>query len=175
MAPRTILRDIDAMTEAGLPIIVFQGNRGGIELGFNYRTRLTGLDHDEAEAVGILLATENPMIEALGLSQAARRARAKLIESFPDRVRSVAQRAMQQFRTIPPPTDDDPRIPALAAAVRGQNIVRINMKSKTPQVIHPVALQATRDHWIVADQITGSDIALSACGDINISARRFDV
>ena len=43
VTPRTILRDVDAMTEAGLPIIVHQGNKGGIELGFNYRTRLTGL------------------------------------------------------------------------------------------------------------------------------------
>ncbi len=42
VATRTILRDVDALTEAGLPIIVLQGNRGGIELGFNYRTRLTG-------------------------------------------------------------------------------------------------------------------------------------
>ena len=37
------------MTEAGLPIIVLQGSGGGIELGFNYRTRLTGLARDEAE------------------------------------------------------------------------------------------------------------------------------
>ena len=29
---RTILRDVDALTEAGLPVIVFQGNQGGIEL-----------------------------------------------------------------------------------------------------------------------------------------------
>ena len=31
VAPRTILRDVDAMTEAGLPIIVHQGHAGGIE------------------------------------------------------------------------------------------------------------------------------------------------
>lgn len=43
VAPRTILRNVDAMTEAGLPIIDLQGNGGVIELGFNYRTRLTGL------------------------------------------------------------------------------------------------------------------------------------
>ena len=35
VSSRTILRDVDAMTEAGLPIIVYQGNQGGIELGFN--------------------------------------------------------------------------------------------------------------------------------------------
>jgi predicted DNA-binding transcriptional regulator YafY len=33
VAPRTILRDVDAMTEAGLPVLVHKGNAGGIELG----------------------------------------------------------------------------------------------------------------------------------------------
>jgi predicted DNA-binding transcriptional regulator YafY len=84
VAPRTILRDVDAMTEAGLPIIVHQGNRGGIELGFNYRTRLTGLAQDEAEALGLILSARNPLIAALDLDHAAARARAKLVESLPD-------------------------------------------------------------------------------------------
>ncbi len=49
--PRTILRDIDALTEAGLPVITHSGAAGGVELGFNYRTRLTGLAEDEALAI----------------------------------------------------------------------------------------------------------------------------
>ena len=36
-APRTIQRDIDALTEAGLPVITHRGAQGGVELGFNYR------------------------------------------------------------------------------------------------------------------------------------------
>ena len=34
VTPRTILRDVDALTEAGLPMVVDAGYRGGIELGF---------------------------------------------------------------------------------------------------------------------------------------------
>lgn len=126
VTPRTILRDVDAMTEAGLPIIVFQGNQGGIELGFNYRTRLTGLDQDEAEALGVVLNSQNPALAALDLDQAFHRARTKLVESFPDRVRQTTQRAMSQYHIHCPAPPDDPRVMAFAQAIRGARIVQIN-------------------------------------------------
>ena len=81
---RTILRDVDALTEAGLPIIVHQGNQGGIELGFDYRTRLTGLAADEAEAMAIILTRPFPELSELGMGEAGQRARSKLLEAFPD-------------------------------------------------------------------------------------------
>ena len=84
---RTILRDVDAMTEAGLPIIVHRGSGGGIELGFNYRTRLTGLATEEAEALGVMLSVADSATRDLGIGASAARAKAKLIESFPDGVR----------------------------------------------------------------------------------------
>ena len=74
---RTILRDVDALTGAGLPVVVHQGNRGRIELGFNYRTRLTGLTSDEAEALAIILMHPVPELQALGLHASGGRARAK--------------------------------------------------------------------------------------------------
>src|SRR5260370_9088181 len=60
VAPRTILRDVDALTEAGLPIIAFQGNQGGIALGFDYPTRLTGLPAPEPPPLALILARPIP-------------------------------------------------------------------------------------------------------------------
>ncbi|MEM8541435.1 MAG: HTH domain-containing protein [Pseudomonadota bacterium] len=173
VTPRTILRDVDAMTEAGLPIIVHQGNRGGIELGFNYRTRLTGLAQDEAEALGLILAAENPMIAKIGLGHAALRARTKLVESFPDITRQRVSQTMERFTLVAEDTVDDPRIRALAMAIRAQTKVRIRFSSKTEQEIHPVALELNGETWSVKDALTGDWVPIGAWGRLNVSAMRF--
>lgn len=174
VARRTVLRDVDALTEAGLPIIVHRGNQGGIELGFNYRTRLTGLVADEAEAIAILLSKPVPELEALGLAQAGARARVKMFESFPDGVRERVEQARSWFRfSAKQDPADDQRVAALARAVRERRIVRIRARSKKPRVIHPAALVRTENGWEAFDQLTGDTISLESWGDINISARSF--
>ena len=175
VARRTILRDVDALTEAGLPIIVHQGNQGGIELGFNYRTRLTGLAADEAEALGVMLARPMPELAALGMADAANRARAKLVESFPDQVRTAIEAAQRRFSFEPAPgAAPDPRVAALADAVRESRIVRIHARSRSPREIHPIGMILGPDGWLVLDDLTRPEqVPLAACGDINISARSF--
>jgi predicted DNA-binding transcriptional regulator YafY len=175
VARRTVLRDIDALTEAGLPIIVHRGNQGGVELGFNYRTRLTGLSADEAEALAVMLSRPTPELAELGLAGAAARARAKMFESFPDGVRARIERARGWFRFLPAERDEiDPRVEALARAVRSRRIVRIRARSRRPRTIHPVALVCGSTGWRVVDQRDpGNPIPLDVCDDINISARAF--
>ena len=175
VARRTILRDLDALTEAGLPIIVFQGNQGGVELGFNYRTRLTGLDADEAEAMAVILGRPVVELAALGMAEAGERARAKLLESFPDPVRARIETARRRFRFDPPPgPEPDPRIPALAQAVRESRIVRLQARSRAPRAIHPEGLVLDAAGWAVIDALA-PDVAIprQAWGDINISAHTF--
>lgn len=173
VTPRTILRDVDAMTEAGLPIIVHQGNRGGIELGFNYRTRLTGLSQDEAAALALILAADSPMITALGLENAAKRAQAKLIESLPDKPRAEAKRVTSQFHLDRQPKADDPRVRAMAHAVRAGTLVRIRFATKTEQAIHPSQLSLLGSLWSVHDALSDKAIPLEDWGRLNISAKRF--
>lgn len=177
VTPRTILRDVDALTEAGLPMVVHAGYRGGIELGFDYRTRLTGLATDEAEALGVLLARPPGELAPLGLTDAARRASRKLLESLPDTARAHAGDGARRFRFAAPASrqdDDDPRLPALAAAVREQRVVRIQAYQPDERVIHPTALVCDDHGWHVEDDLaTGAPIRLADCGGINISSKTF--
>jgi predicted DNA-binding transcriptional regulator YafY len=175
VARRTILRDVDALTEAGLPIITHQGNQGGIELGFNYRTRLTGLSADEADALAVILAAPVPELDALGMGQAGARARSKMLESFPDGVREKVQAAQKRFRfDRARTTEADVRIEALANAVREGVIVRLMATTRTPRVVHPVALEASRRGWRLIDGLAPeAAIPMAEWGDINVSGRKF--
>ena len=175
VARRTVLRDVDALTEAGLPVVVIRGPRGGIELGFNYRSRLTGLSASEAEALGVLLAAPIPMLEAIGLGPAGQAARSKLLESLPDNVRLTAIKAQAQFRTDPPMRVPlDPRVEPLARAIRERRRVRIRARSSCPRAVHPVGLQLRRDGWFIEDALVPQTyLALVECDDINISAITF--
>ena len=170
VTPRTILRDVDAMTEAGLPVIARQGNRGGIELGFNYRTRLTGLATDEAEALAVWLSQPPAEIAALGLQQAASRAREKLIESFPDKTRAVIALTESRFpataRETGPP---DPRIAALAAAIRDGRLVRLRCRSARPLILRPTGLAHGPGGWHMRGAPSAPPIPQADWGDINIS------
>lgn len=168
VTPRTILRDVDAMTEAGLPILVFQGNRGGIELGFNYRTRLTGLATDEAEALAIWLASLPPVLADLGMARAALAARAKLIESFPDKVRATIAHTGQWVKIEPrTPHPTDPRIMALARAIHTGQKVRLRSRSAKPLTLLPDALRNDPGGW----SLMAGDLAIPMAdwGDIHIS------
>ncbi|WP_377504920.1 helix-turn-helix transcriptional regulator [Octadecabacter sp. R77987] len=173
VVPRTILRDVDAMTEAGLPIIVHQGNKGGIELGFNYRTRLTGLAKDEAQALGLILNAQNPMIAALGCQKAARQARAKLVESLPDTAREHCLGMMSRFTLVSENPARHPRVSALAKAVEAQTIVRLRFASDAEQKIYPVGMKLDASGWFVQDALTNSWIAEAKWGRVNMSKLKF--
>ena len=173
VAPRTILRDVDAMTEAGLPIIVHQGNQGGIELGFNYRTRLTGLDADEAEALALHLAAPSPAVAQLGRADALATASAKLIESFPDKTRARIETAQERFAHAPTPIDPDPYVVAIAEAVRDARVVVLQASTASPQRTHPTKLTLTPDGWEMESACHDQPFKRAEWGDLNISAHRF--
>lgn len=78
---RTIYRDIDALSFAGVPLYTDRGPGGGISLMDSYRTNLTGLTENEMRSL-FLLSIPTPLAE-LGLSQQVKGALLKLRAALP--------------------------------------------------------------------------------------------
>ena len=173
VSPRTVLRDLDAMTEAGLPVIAFQGAGGGIELGFDYRSQMTALTTDEAEALALMLSHPHPALATLERATAARRAAGKVMEAQAAPIREVMAAARSQFDlALSPIEQDDPRPTALARAVRGRHRVTLKARSGAPQTVEPRGLTYDGAGWVLCTN--EEDVPQSEWGDIVISSKTFD-
>jgi predicted DNA-binding transcriptional regulator YafY len=171
---RTILRDVDALNEAGLPVLTQPGHGGGITLGFDYRTRLTGLTEDEAEAMALILSLMPQELADLGLAQSGARAQAKLREAFPDQTRRQIAALLSRF-SVPPqaPGPADPRRQALGRAVRESRMVWLQVTKSKGLLVHPVGLELTREAWVLVCGLTQRRYTEAEWGNITISARQF--
>jgi predicted DNA-binding transcriptional regulator YafY len=79
---RTIYRDMDALSAAGVPVYAERGPGGGCSLIDSYRTTLTGLTRDEVRAL-FMLSIPAPLAE-LGVDQELKAALLKLSAALPD-------------------------------------------------------------------------------------------
>jgi len=116
---RTIYRDIQALSESGVPVYAEAGPGGGVQLVDGYRTRLTGLTTGEAEAL-FLAGVPGPVAE-LGLGTVLAAAQLKVLAALPPELRSRATRVAQRFHLDAPDwfrgAEDVPNLPALAEAL----------------------------------------------------------
>ena len=92
---RTIYRDMDALSAAGVPVYAERGPGGGCALLDSYRTTLTGLTRDEVRAL-FMLSIPAPLAE-LGVDQELKAALLKLSASLPDSRRGDEERARQRI------------------------------------------------------------------------------
>ncbi|SRR5579862_798025 len=96
---RTIHRDIDQLSAAGVPVYAERGRDGGFQLADGYRTELTGLSQSEAEAL-FLAGLPGPAAQ-LGLAEALELARLKVTAALPAKVQPGADRIAARFHLDP--------------------------------------------------------------------------
>jgi predicted DNA-binding transcriptional regulator YafY len=154
---RTVHRDVEALSAAGVPIYADRGPHGGIRLVDGYRTRLTGLTADEAEAL-FLAGLPGPAAQ-LGLGTVVAAAQLKVMAALPPELRSRASRLVERFHLDPAgwfaATDPVPFLGLLAEAVWDGRAVGLVYGRTDPEgplterVIHPLGLVLKAGIWYV--------------------------
>jgi predicted DNA-binding transcriptional regulator YafY len=99
VSERTILRDMDALSGAGVPVLAERGARGGWRLIDGYQTKLTGLT--SAEIQTLFLGRPPKVLADLGLKDAAEAAWIKLQAALPVEVRAQAEFVRQRILIDP--------------------------------------------------------------------------
>lgn len=157
---RTIYRDIDKLAEAGVPVYADRGPGGGFRLVDGYRTRLTGLASDEAEAL-FMIGLPGPAA-ALGMGPAASSAGRKMLAALPRASGDTAGRMGARFHLDPVDwyRDDAPlrQLPAIARAVLDQTALAMTYDSwrgVRERVVEPLGLVLKAGAWYLVARSDG--------------------
>jgi predicted DNA-binding transcriptional regulator YafY len=176
---RTIHRDVEALVAAGVPVEAVRGPAGGYRLAGGYRTRLTGLTAEEAEA---LFVAPTPAAE-LGLGGVLTNARLKVLSALPPELQERASRAERYFhldtRGWFRAEDTVPHLPTIAAATWQERRLSARYRegrSVVRRTLDPLGLVLKGGAWyLVARRSVGMRVyRVSRFASVRVRDERFE-
>lgn len=152
---RTILRDVEALSFAGIPIYTDGGHGGGIALDENYRTSLTGLKESEIRA--LFVSGSSSLLHDIGMGEAAESTLRKLSAALPERHQPAVEHVRQRIHIDPVWWWHDsqplPFWADLQQAVFEDRPIRVVYEHYNGEVVErvlePYSLVAKASHWYV--------------------------
>lgn len=169
VSTRTVLRDIEALSAAGVPVYAERGRHGGFALLPGFRTELTGLNHDETLA--LLAAGSGRGEQVFGLGPALASAMRKVVDALPESHQAAASDAAQRF-LVDPETDLLSRRPVVdqvpgttmievrRAVLSGRKLrIHYAATDQAPQwrTVDPIGLVTVRDRGYLLATRSGAD------------------
>ncbi|MFD5401890.1 helix-turn-helix transcriptional regulator [Streptomyces griseorubiginosus] len=158
VSERTVTRDAQALSEAGVPVYADRGRAGGYRLIGGYRTRLTGLARGEAEA--LFLSGVPGALREMGLEDAASAARLKVSAALLPSLSDASRTAAQRFHLDAPNWFTEPKapelLPAVAEAVWGDRRVTARYRGQEREVereLEPYGLVLKAGVWYVCARV----------------------
>ncbi len=165
VSERTIYRDIEALSSAGVPVYAERGPGGGCALVEGYRTTLTGLTGDEVRTLFLSGATH--AMADLGLGSALDAAKLKLLATLPSIQRQQAERVRQRIHLDTAnwnaTGEEIPHLRILQDAVWNDRKLRLTYHSRegtiTERIVDPLGLVAKTSTWyLVAGDTYGKRV-----------------
>jgi predicted DNA-binding transcriptional regulator YafY len=158
---RTILRDMDALSMSGIPVLAERGAGGGWSLLESYQTKLTGLS--AAEIQSLFFARPGRLMADLGLKQEAEAALIKLQASLPAGTRQHAEFARQRIlidtRGWRDPAESVACLPVLLDAIWRERQVRFGYRrvlcEASERTGDPLGLVAKGSVWYLVANTGG--------------------
>jgi predicted DNA-binding transcriptional regulator YafY len=178
---RTIYRDVDALSAAGIPVYSERGSDGGYRLLDGYRTQLNGLSAREAEAL-FMTGLSGPAAD-LGLGAAMLAGQNKLLSAMPAQHRAGAEQMRARFYLDAPAWfaqgEQPAHLPLVADAVWAQRPLRIryqSWKAEKNRIVEPLGLVLKSGAWYLVAQIEGSarTYRVSRMLDLEVLDQRFE-
>ena len=159
---RTVYRDIDALSAAGIPVYSTRGRAGGYALVDGYRPGFTGLTGDEAEAL-FLTGLPGPAAD-LGLGGVLTATQLKLLAALPPELRERAARIRDRFHLDAPgwlrEADASPQLGLIADAVWAQRRVQVRYERSGRTVVdrrlEPLGIVLKAGTWYLVASVDGS-------------------
>lgn len=181
VSERTIHRDMEALSAAGVPVVAERGAGGGWRLLGGYRTNLTGLKESELRA--LLVSPSEQLLNDLGLSQIAEDARNKLLAALPSADREGAKEVWQRIHidtsTWRQSKEKIVSFESLQAAIWNEKKVLIRYKRADGQsvdrLVEPLGLVAKGSVWYLVAAAEGRirNYRVSRIQSVELTEERF--
>ncbi|MCM3080693.1 helix-turn-helix transcriptional regulator [Brevibacillus invocatus] len=161
VSERTIHRDMEALSAAGVPIFAERGTYGGWQLTDGYQTDLTGLK--ASEITSLLLGSPSTLLGDLGMREHFEAALQKLLAASPAALRQDAEYVRQRIHIDGAgwhqSNESIPFFPAIQDAVWQEKQLLIQYRRTNDIVertISPLGLVAKRSTWYLVAEVDGA-------------------